>query len=206
VSWKTEVKKSVVSVGLALVCAAPGLVHACPDQAYEKHLTALGALTSAVMAEKPEPSALAAFFLALPPDFSCFDRLFGYGDGPAPLYSQPLLHDLLPKIAAVVPEQDYANKLVGLSVGAQWEADQINALQGAVRTLLDTNPRFFVGVLSKLTADAERSVWSFLFGAPHPSNEALSHDVQKQVCSASARSCKQSRQVYARAVESECAH
>jgi len=172
----------VVFVTVALVSAAPALVHACPDAKYEKHLEALSALTSSVTTEKPEQSALTAFFQALPPDFSCFNRLFGYGDGPAPLYSEPQLHDLFPKIAAVLPEPDYAKKLIGLAVNAQWEADQTGALQDAVRALLDTNPRFFVSLLSKLTADAERSVWSFLFGAPHPSNEPLSRDILKQVC------------------------
>jgi hypothetical protein len=173
---------------------------------YQRHLKALSALTSAVTTEKAEQSALTAFFQALPPDFACFNRLFGYGDGPAPLYSEPQLHDLFPKIAVVVPEQDYAKKLIGLSVNGQWEADQTGALQDAVRAQLDKNPRFFVSVLSKLTADAERSVWSFLFGAPHPSNEPLSRDVQKQMCDVSARSCKQSKQVYARAVSNEHTH
>jgi hypothetical protein len=196
----------VVFVTTALVSAIPTLVQACPDAAYEKHLKALKALTSAVKAEKPEQSALTAFFLALPPDFSCFDRLFGYTDSPAPLYSEPQLHDLFPQIAAVVPQQDYASKLVGLSVNARWEADQTGALQDAVRAILDTNTRLFVSILGELTADAERSVWSFLFGAPHPSNEPLSSAVRKQVCAVSARSCKQSKQVYAHAVSNEHTH
>ena len=190
----------------ALVSAAPTSLHACPDAEYEKHLKALSALTSAVKAEKPEQSALTAFFQALPPDFSCFNRLFGYTDSPAPLYSEPQLHDLFPKIAAAVPKQDYARKLVGLSVNARWEADQTGALQDAARGVLDTDTRLFVSLLSTLTADAERSVWSFLFGAPHPSNEPLSRDVRKQVCDVSARSCKQSMQVYTRAVSNEHNH
>jgi len=196
----------VVFATAALVSAAPTSLHACPDAEYEKHLKALSALTSAVKAEKPEQSALTAFFQALPPDFSCFNRLFGYTDSPAPLYSEPQLHDLFPKIAAAVPKQDYARKLVGLSVNARWEADQTGALQDAARGVLDTDTRLFVSLLSTLTADAERSVWSFLFGAPHPSNEPLSRDVRKQVCDVSARSCKQSMQVYTRAVSNEHNH
>jgi len=196
----------ILSVLAALIAAVSTLVHACPDAMYQKHLRALSALTSAVATEKVEQSVLTAFFQALPSDFACFNRIFGYGDSPAPLYSEPQLHDLFPKIAAVVPEQDYAKKLIGLSINGQWEADQTGALKNAVRAQLDKNPRFFVSVLSKLTADAERSVWSFLFSAPHPSNEPLSRDVQKQVCDVSARSCKQSKQVYARAVSDEHTH
>ncbi len=206
--WKLggEVKKSVVLVWIALISATPTVVHACPDAEYEKHLKALRALTSAVIAEKPEQAALAGFFQALPPDFSCFNRLFGYADGPAPLYSEPQLHFLFPKIASVVPQQDYAKKLVGLSVNARWEADQTGALQDAARSVLDTNTRLFVKVLGDLSADSEGSVWSFLFGGPHPSNEPLSPTVQSRVCEASARSCKQSKQIYARAVSNEHNH
>ena len=187
----------------ALASVAPALAHACPDAEYQRHLKALTALTSTVTTEKPEQSALTAFFQALPPDFSCFHRLFGYTDSPAPLYSEPQLHDLFPKIAVVVSQHGYARKLVGLSVNARWEADQTGALQDAVRAVLDTNTQLFVSVMSELTVDAERSVWLFVFGAPHPSNEPLSRAVQNRVCSLSARSCKQSKQVYAGAIENE---
>ena len=191
---------------VALVTAAPTLVHACPDAKYQRHLNALSALTPAVTTEKAEQSALTAFFQALPRDFACFNRLFGYGDGPAPLYSEPQLHDLFPKIAAIVPEQDYAIKLIGLSVNGKWEADQTGALRDALRAQIDKNPRLFVSVLSKLTADAERSVWSFLFGGPHPSNEPLSRYVQKQVCDVSARINLLGLFAASRAVSNEHSH
>jgi hypothetical protein len=199
-------RTSVTLAAIALASAAPTSVRACPNAEYERHLRTLSALTSAVNVEMPERSALAAYFQALPPDFSCFNRLFGYSDEPAPLYYEPQLQDLFPKLAAVVPEQDYARKLVGLSVNARWEADQTGALQDAVRAVLDTKPQLFASLLSPLNTDAEESVWSFLFGAPHPSNQPLEKDVQNQVCDASARSCQQSKQVYARAVSNEHTH
>jgi hypothetical protein len=158
------------------------------------------------MAEEPKQSALAGFFGALPPDFACFNRLFGYSDGPAPLYSEPQLHFLFPKIAAVVPKHDYAQKLVGLAVNAKWEADQTGALQDATRSVLDAETPLFIDLLAKLSAASERSVWAFLFGAPHPSNEPLSPEVQGKVCEASVRSCELSKQLYARAVSEEHNH
>jgi hypothetical protein len=192
-------------IAVALI-ALPSVACACSDAEYEEHLKPLRALTSAVSTAEPEQAALAGFFKALPPDFSCFNRIFGYSEGPAPLYSEPQLYPLFPKIAAVVPRPDYARKLVGLSVNARWEADQTGALQGATRSVLDTDTPLFVRLLGELTAESERSVWAFLFGGPHPSNEPLLPRVQNQVCEASARSCDLSKQVYARAVSEEHNH
>jgi hypothetical protein len=199
-------KRSVVVIAFALVSAVRTVVHACPDAEYEERLKALRALTSAVAAEQPEPTALASFFKALPPDFSCFNRIFGYSDGPAPLYSEPQLYPLFPKIAAIVPKSDYARKLVALAVNARWEADQTGALQDATRAVLDSHTQLFVKLLGELSAESERSVWAFLFGAPHPSNEPLSPAVQSEICEASTRSCDVSKQVYARAVSEEHNH
>jgi hypothetical protein len=197
---------SVVLIAFALIAGGSTVVHACPDAEYEKHLVALRALTSSVAGDQPDPTALASFFKALPPDFSCFNRIFGYGDGPAPLYSEPQLFPLFPKIAAVVPKPDYARKLVGLAVNARWEADQTGALQDATRAVLDSDTRLFVKLLGELNAESERSVWAFLFGGPHPSNEPLSPSVQSNVCEVSTRSCDLSKQVYARSVSEEHNH
>ena len=188
-----------------LILAASPAVHASSDARCEEHLKSLRALTPAVMASTPDPAALADFFKALPVDFACFNRLFGYSasDGPAPLYSEPQLYPLFPKIAAVVPRQVYAQKLFELSVNAKWEADQTGALQDATRSVLDTETRFVVKILSGLDAESERSVWAFLFGGPHPSNVPLSSSVQIIVCEANERSCELSKQVYARALSEE---
>jgi hypothetical protein len=197
---------SLLSIWAALISAMPSVAGACPDAAYEEHVKALRALTPAVMVENPKQAALAGFFRALPPDFACFNRLFGYSDSPAPLYSEPQLALLFPKIASVVPQPDYARKLVGLSVNARWEADQTGALQQATRSVLDTQTMLFVKLLAGLSADSERSVWAFLFGGPHPRNVPLSPTVQSSVCEASVRSCEFSREIYARAVSDEHTH
>ena len=69
-----------------------------------------------------------------------------------------MLHFLFPKIAAVVPRQDYARKLVGLVVNAKWEADQTGALQNAARSVLDSDSLLVVNLLARLDTDSERSV------------------------------------------------
>jgi hypothetical protein len=196
----------MVASCFVLLWAGVPAAAACPDAAYETYLKALRALTPAVIVEQPAKAALADFFQALPPDFACFNRLFGYSDDPAPLYSEPQLHFLFPKIKSVMSKEDYARKLVGLSVNARWEADQTGALQEAARSVLDSDAQLFVQLLVKLSAESERSVWAFLFGAPHPSNEPLSPAVQVIVCNASNRSCELSKQVYAKAVSEEHNH
>jgi hypothetical protein len=192
----------------AVIVAASFAVNAYSDMGCEERLKRLRVLTPAVMAEKPGRAALLDFSEALPPDFACFNHLFGYSetDGPAPLYSEPQLHFLFPKIAAVVPKEVYARKLVGLCVNAKWEADQTGALQDAARSVLDTETPLFVRILGELGIESERSVWEFLFGGPHPSNEPLSSSVEKRICETSMRSCELSRQVYARALSEEHTH
>ena len=165
--------KSTVVFWVTFILTTAGSVQACPDTEFYVHLRKLRALTPAVTAESPDRAALARFFEALPPDFVCFNRLFGYSDGPAPLYSEPQLYFLFPKIAVAVPERHYVQKLVGLSVDARWEADQTGALQNAARSMLDARTELFVTFLYELSPESERSVWAFLFGAPHPSNEPL---------------------------------
>lgn len=201
-----HVKASIAIAWLVLISGAAGAADDCADAGYEKTLQALRALTPSVLAEQPEQAALVSFFRALPPDFPCFNRLFGFGSAPAPLYSEPQLYLLFPKIARAVPEQEYARKLVGLSVKAQWEADQTGALQAATRSVLDTNTPLFAKLLAELSQDSEKSVWEFLFGAPHPSNEPLSAGVQDQLCQINARSCELSQQVFARSVSDEHDH
>jgi hypothetical protein len=165
-------------------------------------------LLPAVIVDKPERTSLVDFFEALPTDFACFDHLFGYSEseGPAPMYSQPQLHFLFPKIAVVLPQDVYIRKLIGLSIHAKWQADQTGALQDATRLVLDTETPLFVRFLGELDAESERSVWAFLFGGPHPSNEPLEPSVQKRICEASVRSCVLLREEYAHALSEEHTH
>lgn len=182
---------------------APSAAPECPDVSFAEHLERLRAATAAVRAPDPPKPALAGFFSALPSDFGCFERIFGYDEAPGPLYAEPSLHEVLPKLEAAVPKSAYAGKLVGLSVGAKWEADQVGYLHHATRDLLDTDARAFVALLADLGAYSERSVWSFLFGGPHPSNQPLASPVREQVCEASARSCELAREAYECAVARE---
>jgi len=191
---------------IAFVSSAPAPARVCRDAPFPEYVQKLQALTPAVAVERPAPADVARFFAALPRDFECFNHLFGYYDDAGPFYAKPYLHLLFRHIARAVPERDYVAKIVGLSVNAHGQADQTGALKRASREILDRRAHVFVAALEPLDAASERSVWAFLFGAPHPSNTPLTLEVQARVCKASERSCESSKQAYARARLNERRH
>jgi hypothetical protein len=135
-------------------------------------------------------AAVAASAKNLKATYAELKAISGYpNDSPGPLYSEPELHSLFPRLAAAVSPAEFAQKIVQLSVDARWEADQTGALQEAARGLLDQHASLFVGELSRLTADEEGSVWQFPFAGPHPSNVPVGEAVRRSVCSLSHRSC-----------------
>jgi hypothetical protein len=199
-------KKSILLFYTCFILAIPAISAACPNSEYESKLRILETLTPLVKSENPSKEALMNFFEALPSDFKCFNRLFGYSDKPAPLYSEPQLYFLFPKIAEVEVKEKYTAKLVKLAINAKWEADQIGALQNAVRSTLDTHTTFFIQQLNDLDTESQSSVWAFLFGGPHPSNESLSDNTKSIICKTSVLSCELSNKVYSEALSEEHTH
>lgn len=193
---------------LCLFAAAISLnyVSACPDSMYEVQLKQLTDLTPKVLEENPSEELLGQFFNSMPLTFDCFNRLFGYGDEPAPLYSEPQLHFLFPKIENAVSAEKYAEKILGLSVNAIWEADQTGALQKAVRSILDNKTELFLTKLELYPTESQESVWKFIFGGPHPSNSPISADVRNVICRVSATNCVLVKQVYEKKVAEEHRH
>ena len=179
----------------------------CDRLAITRYVTALRTAQGEHKESNLGEESARRFFRAMPDSFGCFNEVFGYPrEAPGPLYDEPQRHFLFPQMAVAVPRQAFALKLVRLSVGARWEADQTGALQHAVRTVLDETPVVFVGELKKLDATAEYSVWRFLFGASHPSNELLTPELKKQLCSLSQRSCELHAKAYAAALAVEEHH
>lgn len=176
----------------------------CPDAALTAYLKSLTAAYAEMNAAPGGQTGAQRFFEALPHSFPCFYALFGYPDDrPGPLYSEPELHTLFPRLAAAVPPAEFTKRIVELSVHAHWEADQTGALQEASRALLDRHPSLYVSELGRLSREEEVSVWRFLFGGPHPSNQPLTTDVRRAVCSLSDRSCASLDRVYAEALARE---
>jgi hypothetical protein len=176
----------------------------CPDAAVAAHLKSLTAAYDEMKAGPIAQEGARRFLEALPRSFPCFYALFGYpNDKPGPLYSEPELHSLFPRLAAALPPAELTKRIVELSVRAHWEADQTGALQEASRALLDQHSSLYVNELRRLSKEEEVSVWRFLFDGPHPSNLTLSADVRRAVCSLSQRSCASLDRVYVKALARE---
>jgi len=188
---------------MLVIALQPGWVSArsCERGVADRHVAALRKAYAGFANPESSLKAVRAFFDALPESFGCYQAIFDYPAGP--LYEEPVMDEVFPKLKAVVPETTYVRKLVRLSVGATWNADQINYLHHAARVALADSPSAFVRELDALTPIQEAGVWNFVFGGPHPSNEALPIDLQKRICSLSSRSCKSSADAYARALVRE---
>jgi hypothetical protein len=179
---------------IVILSLLPTFVLACPDDKFEKQLVELTSLTASIIQEDPSSEALAKFFTAMPTTFSCFNRLFGYDDKPAPLYFEPQLHVLFPKFRAAVPINELTTKLVNLAVNARWEADQTGALQDAVRNILEKDTVLFMQIMQNHDQNDQASIWLFLFDDPHPM--PFSGDVQKLICQISKNNCAASKAAY----------
>jgi hypothetical protein len=188
--------RMLVVLALALLPSSVS-ANACEEYVADRHLAVL--LEAHAALARPDTFRWAArvFFNALPDSFACYKAVF---EDPGPLSEAPVMDEVFPKLRAAVPERSYVRKLVRLSVGATWQADQVSHLQYAVRVALTDSPSTFVHELGALNASQEAGVWDFLFGGPPPGSEPLSTGLQKRVCSLSARSCESSADAYARAL------
>lgn len=175
----------LVLIFLATVLVGPQIL-ACEAAVVERASASLYD-AARTLHRMPETSAR-AFLAALPDTFDCYEAVFGYPDGP--LYGTPDMFHVFSKLATAAPRDRYVRKVIRLAVGGRWDADQINALQDAVRTVLEAQPQSFARQVGALTAEDERSVWRFLFGGPHPRNEVPSDGVRRAVCAVSARTCR----------------
>jgi len=188
--------RTLVVLAIALLPCSVG-ANACEEYVADRHLAVLLEAYAGLQGPDTVRWAARVFFNALPDSFACYKAIF---EDPGPLSEAPLMDEVFPKLRAAVPERSYIRKLVRLSVGATWQADQISYLQHAVRVALTDSPSTFVHELGALHASQEAGVWDFLFGGPPPGSEPLSAGLQKRICSLSARSCESSADAYARAL------
>jgi hypothetical protein len=195
-----------IKLYLLIITLLPSLAMACIDSDYEKQLRELKTLTPSVSQEEPSQESLVQFFNAMPTTFSCFNRLFGYSDKAAPLYSEPQLYFLFPKFKQAVAKEEYMSKLVSLAINARWEADQTGALQDAVRELLDNHTVAFIQAIEGHDNKSQESIWAFLFGGPHPSNQRIKPNVKTLICETSDYNCATFQKVYALKVSEEHNH
>ena len=78
------------------------------------------------------------------------------------------LYGFLPELKAVIPEEEYYEKMMDVGIGGIWDADQVNALQGHLVDLVTENIELSLEVLNKKEEKEIVSFWHFLYSGPHP--------------------------------------
>ena len=114
-----------------------------------------------------------SFFKWFPDSFERFNSLYGYDDalGEKPLYSEGTNHILdYSKLRKYVSDIDYYNKLINISIGGHWEADNISMLQEVLSDNFKSQSVLFSELIQKKSKPEIESFWFFFFDGPHPNN------------------------------------
>lgn len=112
------------------------------------------------------------FFNYFPSTFSEFNSLYGFdskNSKPQALYNEALDHIL--GLLCQLNENEihgYYDKLIGLTYGAEWDADAINYLQDCIQKRFKENTDSFTTVLTTKSQEQIRQFFSFYFSGPHP--------------------------------------
>ncbi len=114
------------------------------------------------------------FFKYFPDTFDRFDSLYGYREisidsfAYAPLFSSDHLERVFPHLKSV-NDADYCRKLVGISIGGHWEADQVGLFQHNLINKVRANLGLTCSILRGLNDQQVKSFWLFFFDMENPS-------------------------------------
>ena len=114
---------------------------------------------------------LRRFFESFPDDFETFHKIYGPHEitYPQDLRSSGyMLHTILPELYAVIPIEDYLQKMIRVGIGGRWEPDDISAFAHHLRNHVCENVDLSVEVLKAYSAKEVESFWYFMFDGPHP--------------------------------------
>ena len=177
---------------LALLAAAVTPVFAecaLPEMDYEAMRRAHYAFVDA-----PAQDSAVAFLATIPARFCQFSAVYGYHatKGIGPLYDLPL-NVSLPALAHYIDPDELAARYVALAAEAHWDADSVNFLQHAYRTLLLSHPQAVMGRLAALPDTPRGRALAFLFDGPYPANSAFSAAQYADLCATSQALCAEIR-------------
>ena len=118
-------------------------------------------------------SSLKSYFQVFPSDFKSFHRIFGYqrDERGKTMAYPPVTHTLygfLPELKALIPEEKYYKKMLGVGVGGVWDADEVNWLRIHLQDIVTENVSLSLEVLNEKKESEIRSFWHFLYDGPHP--------------------------------------
>ena len=114
------------------------------------------------------------FFNYFPSTFSEFNSLYGFdskSSKPQALYNEALDH--IRGLLCQLNENEirgYYDKLIGLTYGAEWDADAVNYLQDCIQKRFKENTNSFATVLTTKSQEQIRQFFAFYFSGPadHP--------------------------------------
>lgn len=113
------------------------------------------------------------FFKLFPDDFLSLDSIYGYNKttGPCYLYKQAVDHivKLFFRLDNI-NNDDFAKKIINISIGGKWDADAINYFQHGSRQRLNNNLFLFCKLLELYSHKETLSFWHFYFDGPCPEN------------------------------------
>ncbi len=128
------------------------------------------------------------YYNIFPSTFDRFNAIFGYNDFPNgngkanPLYYESMEYiDLFAEIFSQNHDL-YWSKLITLSLGAHWDADAVNILQGNIQTTVKEDVKDFCLFLSHFNDKVISDFWNFFFDGPHPKNYQKDFEELQKKC------------------------
>jgi hypothetical protein len=124
------------------------------------------------------------FFYAFPDNFIDFEEIYGFDDSTgneAPLYKDLQYYHHIKSLfnkLNIIDKIEYYTKLINLSIGGKWDADNVSLLQSGLRRHVYDDINLTTGILSKYKDEEIRSFWYFFFDEPHP-NEKLPNELKQ---------------------------
>ena len=118
------------------------------------------------------------FFRIFPDDYETFVSIYGWKGWPNPelegiLYGleyYPQIEYFL-DIGKVIPYEVFIRKLIRISLGGEWEADEVDAVQRKIIQMMMDQKELFLLALSEHTSEDLIKFWIFYFDGPHPPKE-----------------------------------
>ena len=133
-----------------------------------------------------------AYFCLFPSTFQEMEDLFGYSDGPGPLYDSKNLvktydnkdvshspYIFLFSTLKNIPNEVYFKKYIEININGVWKADHIEGGFLIARPFLE-NTFNFSKVLKSYSDEDIHSVFTFIFDGPHP-DDSENHALFKEL-------------------------
>jgi len=117
----------------------------------------------------PTKEHLRLFFDAFPSSYNELQNTLGYSDekGEAPYYEKGEEYLVMFfKSSQAVDKDIFINKLVGISKGGKWDADNINSFQEKLRNYFFLNDKAFLIILIKKDNTIIKDFWYFFSDEP----------------------------------------